>query len=282
MQRADFFNEVALGILDLTQERLNEVSALQRRQNELLATLLRLNTNGQNSPLDGPREDFVTSPGWADMLEREAKAMHQANQSCFNFINKVRLGASRHCGADAALMNEMDDQQRDHIQNLLEEARGMVTGEVAARTESDMEVDSSDIEGPTVKMEPDEGNVLEIAEAKPNVPAEVGEIIDLTIIEGSNFGKTNTNAEVRLLHDICEVKDLTCTIIRTSCFPDRLLHQQLPLPRHHRQSLRSSRNPLGCQISLKKWQINKGFRLRYLPCCPHLSRTRRQDLKLRP
>jgi hypothetical protein len=182
-EQASYFHTVALDLLEQTKERFNEVAALQRRQNELLVILLRLHSEGQNSPLDGPVDNVIFAPEWADMLEREARAIHDANHSRFQFLNRLRLSSTYHRGADPVHLNTMNERAEARIQSLLEQARGMLQEDDARQhTASDMEMETADEDGPTVKMEAENyDEVLAQTEQEVEVPDALrGQVIDLT------------------------------------------------------------------------------------------------------
>ena len=121
VRQGEYLNKVALAVLDLTQERLFELSAVQRRQTELLATLHRLITRGVGAAVLSPPEE------WSEMLEREARAMHEANESRFQFLELLRSTAMDHAGIEVEMESQGEYvEEGENLQRRVEEARRML------------------------------------------------------------------------------------------------------------------------------------------------------------
>ena len=162
VEYGEYLNRVALAVLDLTQERLFELSALQRRQTELLALLHRLMTRDVGAPVFSSREE------WSKMLEREATAMHEANESRFQFLESLRNTSMHHAGIEVEM--ELQGEYVEEGENLhrrVEEARRMLkkpaTEENIAEASADVGKTSADRVTPAATPA-DVSNVANVAE----------------------------------------------------------------------------------------------------------------------
>jgi len=148
----EYLNKVALTVLDLTQECLHELSAMQRWQTELLGTLHRIITKDVDTTVDS------TAQEWSDMLEREAKAMHKANQSRFNFLKRLHLSANDHMGISIQMEDSDDEEEEERLQRGIEKARQMLKTKPA--NEGNLAEGAADA-GRGVKTSADDGRDLE-------------------------------------------------------------------------------------------------------------------------
>ena len=89
---------------------------MQRRQTELLGMLHRIITKDVDTAVDSMAQE------WSDMLEREAKAMHKANQSRFNFLKRLRSSANDHMGISIEMEDSYDEEEEETLQRGIEKA----------------------------------------------------------------------------------------------------------------------------------------------------------------
>jgi hypothetical protein len=121
VQDGEYLNKVTLTVLDLTQERLFELSAVQHRQTELLAALHGLMTRDVGVVV------LSLSDEWREMLEREARAMHEANESHFRFLDSLRSSFMDHHGIEVEIESQGEYvKEGEDLQWRVEEAQRML------------------------------------------------------------------------------------------------------------------------------------------------------------
>ena len=79
-RRANWLNKVAIGIIELAQERILEVSDLQRRQNLLFEMLINVTMHGmlKLNPEVGGWEMYEA---WDELLNQDREAFEQAQEN---------------------------------------------------------------------------------------------------------------------------------------------------------------------------------------------------------
>jgi len=160
VRQGEFLNKVALTVLDLTQERLIELSALQHRQTELMATLQRIMTRDVGASLLGSGEE------WREMMKQEARAMHEVNESRFQFLNSLCYTVVDHAGIQVDMESQEYMEEGEHLRQRVEEAQRMLkkpaTGESIAE-------DSANVDKMSAGQDPLTATVANEATTSANV-----------------------------------------------------------------------------------------------------------------
>jgi len=79
-RHADWLNEVAIGVIELAQERILEVSDLQQCQNLLFEMLINVTTHGMPK-LDLEVGGWEMYEAWDELLNQEREAFEQAQEN---------------------------------------------------------------------------------------------------------------------------------------------------------------------------------------------------------
>lgn len=191
-QRADWLNEVAIGVIELAEERMQEVGALQRRQNLLFEMLIKVATDGMPQ-VDSELGGREMMDAWNELLRKEQEAMEETQQTRRRMLTRMKQRLDRFQKTPDLLNEEGERRAQTEIRDLLRESQRALLarvdggntnyGRAGGNPDSDqMDVDeqAGETETPAMKVEdPDMRDLTRLEPPEIVVPASlVGQAID--------------------------------------------------------------------------------------------------------
>jgi hypothetical protein len=130
LSRANYLNDAGLALFQLSEERMHETAALQRRQNVLLEMLMELVRRGLPT---AEGEDMPAAfQAWNDIIAKEEAAMNEAHAARRDILSRLRMQEHRFRNLSSEAMNAPDNRLAERLTVTIGEARRLLRPEGAS------------------------------------------------------------------------------------------------------------------------------------------------------